>query len=275
MMKTSTFILLALILSACTTIELTEQNAFDNHATITPESFRYDQYTLQQRNIETEDGEILNSWFLERPDAQATVIYFGGNGFLMVKSRPLISAYSEIPANLILFDYRGYGASTGNPTVQGVHTDAAAIFSETVRHFGDENHPVYLHGHSMGAFLATYIAGQHNVAGYILESPITEVRGWTRKFVPWIARPFVRFDIDRAIAEQNNLERVSQIEHPLLIIGGTNDDITPFWMAEEIYETSASQDKEIVKIAGGTHNGLTQYSIYRSEIRDFLLKGTE
>jgi uncharacterized protein len=274
-MRATPFILLALFLTACTTIEITEQNAFDNHATITPEAFRYDQYTLQQKNIETEDGELLNSWFLERPDAQATVIYFGGNGFLMVKSRPLISAYSEIPVNLILFDYRGYGASTGNPTVQGVQSDAEAIYNETIRNLGDDTHPVYLHGHSMGSFLATRLAGQHEVAGYILESPITEVRGWTRKLVPWIARPFVRFDIDRAIAEQNNLERVSQINQPLLIISGTYDDITPLWMAEEIYEASASQDKELVKIAGGSHNDLTQFSIYQSEIKDFLMRDTE
>jgi len=274
-MRPTPFILLVLFITACTTIEITEQNAFDNHATITPEAFRYDQYTLQQRNIETEDGEILNSWFLERPDAQASVIYFGGNGFLMVKSRPLISAYSEIPVNLILFDYRGYGASTGSPTVQGVQSDAAAIYNETVRLIGDGDHPVYLHGHSMGTFLASYLAGQHEVAGYILESPITEVRGWARKLVPWIARPFVRFDIDSAIEGQNNLERVSQIGHPLLIIGGTYDDITPLWMAEEIYEASASRDKEIVKIAGGSHNDLAQFSIYQSEIRDFLMKGTD
>ena len=270
-MKKTSFILLVLLFTACTTIEITEQDAFDNHATISPEALRYDQYTLQQRNIETEDGEILNSWFLERPDAQATVIYFGGNGFLMVKSRPLISAYSDIPVNLILFDYRGYGVSTGSPSVQGVHTDAEAIFNETITRFGGENHPVYLHGHSMGAFLAAYLAEQHTVAGYILESPITEVRGWTRKFVPWVLRPFVRFDIDLNIAEQNNLERVSQIEHPLLIIGGTYDNVTPLWMAEEIYNASTSPEKELVKIAGGTHNDLAQFPIYQSRIRDFLL----
>lgn len=261
-----------ILLSACTTIEITERDTFDNHTTITPEIFSYDQYSLLQIDIETEDGETLNSWFLEHVEAQATVIYFGGNGFLMVKSQPLITAYAGIPVNLVVFDYRGYGLSSGTPTVQGVHADAIAVFNSVIYHFRENDHPIFLHGHSMGSFLASYTAGQNEVAGYILESPITEVRGWTRGFVPWILRPFVRFDIDRAIEEQNNLERVAQIEIPLLIIGGSNDEITSFWMAEELYEASASTEKDLLKIAGGTHNGLSSYAIFQARLREFLVK---
>ncbi|CAN5285247.1 alpha/beta fold hydrolase [soil metagenome] len=269
-MRSFTFVFL-LLLAACTTIEITERDAFENHTTITPEIFSYDQYTLQQMDIETEDGETLNGWFLEHANAQATVIYFGGNGFLMVKSRPLITAYADIPVNLVLFDYRGYGLSSGTPSVQGVHADAIAVFNSSVYHFRGNDHPIFLHGHSMGSFLASYIADQNEVAGYILESPITEVRGWTRKFVPWLLRPFVRFDIDRALEEQNNLERVAQIDYPLLIIGGSNDEITAFWMAEALYEASASTDKDLLKIAGGTHNDLTTYAIFQARLREFLV----
>jgi len=271
MMNRFTLILFSLFIGACTTIEITEQDAFENHSTVTPATFNYPNYTLHEKDIETEDGETISSWFIEHEQAQGTVIYFGGNAYLMVKSPPLLDVYSEIPVNLVLFDYRGYGKSTGTPSVQGVQMDAISVFNETVAYFRNEtDHPIYVHGQSMGTFISAFIANEESVDGYILENPITEVRNWTRKMLPWILRPFIRFDIERAIESQSNLERVAETTAPLLIFTGTNDIITPTWMAEELYEASASDQKNLVKIAGGTHNDLPTFSIYQSSIRVFL-----
>jgi hypothetical protein len=110
------------------------------------------------------------------------------------------------------------------------------------------------------------------VAGYILESPVSEVKGWTNNLVPWLLRPFVNFDIDPAIASQNNLERVQSIEEPLLIMGGTDDNVTPFKMAEELFEASASSDKKLIEIEGGGHNDLPYFDTYVSGINQFIFE---
>lgn len=261
-----------LLFSACTTIEINEEDAFDNHPTVTPESFNSDVLELNNQTIETEDGLELDTWTLTRPDAEATFLYFGGNGFLMVKSRPLIKAYSTIPVNLVLFDYRGYGLSSGEPSVAGVESDARAMFSYADSLSEALSQPLYIHGHSMGSFLSSYIADREDVAGYILESPISEVSGWTKRLVPLLLRPFIRFDIDSDIASQNNLERVSSIQKPLLIIGGTDDNITPFEMAEELYEESASADKTLISIDGGTHNDLPYFDKYANALQNFIFE---
>lgn len=269
-MKLSAIITILCCLSACTTIEIKEQDAFDNHRTVTPESFNNSAFILQDRMVETEDSVSLNSWFLLRDDAEATVLYFGGNGFLMVKSRPLIEAYATMPVNLILFDYRGYGLSSGEPSVEGIQTDARAIF-DAVQELAEERiTPLFVHGHSMGSFLSGYIADREDVTGYILESPISEVNSWTKNLVPWLLRPFIRFDIESSIASQDNLKRVSTVDHPLLIIGGSDDDITPFSMAEELLAASASTQKELVKIEGGTHNDLPYFEKYSNSINIFI-----
>lgn len=271
-MKLFYLFLFLLFLSACTTIEINEDDAFDNHRTVTPESFNNETMELTNHTIETEDGILLNAWFLTRKDAKATALYFGGNGFLMVKSRPLIEAYSNLPVNLILFDYRGYGLSSGEPSVSGIQIDARAMFDQADSLSGGLSHPLFIHGHSMGSFLSGYIAEREDVAGYILESPVSEVQGWTKRLVPWLLRPFVKFDIAPEIKSQNNLERVASITTPLLIIGGTEDNITPFEMAEELYEASASSEKELVSIDGGNHNDLPYFDQYESAIEEFLFK---
>jgi fermentation-respiration switch protein FrsA (DUF1100 family) len=264
--------LLLLLYSSCTTIEINEEDAFDNHQTVTPESFNSDVLELSNQTVVTDDGLELDTWTLTRPDAEATLLYFGGNGFLMVKSRPVIQAYSTMPVNLVLFDYRGYGLSSGEPTVAGVESDARAMFSYADSLSEALSQPMYIHGHSMGSFLSSYTAERNDVAGYILESPVSEVSGWTKRLVPWLLRPFVRFDIDSDIASQNNLDRVSSIQKPLLIIGGTDDNITPFEMAEELYEESASADKTLKSIDGGAHNDLPYFDEYAIAIQTFIFK---
>ena len=260
------------MISACTTIEISEGDAFDAHRTITPATFNIAPFTLNEIELETDDNETLNSWYLTRDDAKATVVYFGGNGFLMVKSRPLIQAYADMNVNLLLFDYRGYGLSSGEPTVKGVKTDAMSAYEVAVSKLSSDKdeHRIIVHGHSMGAFLSSYISGENRVDGYIMESPVSEVKQWTKKLVPWILRPFVRFDIAEEIAAQSNLENVSDVESPLLIIGGSSDDVTPFSMAEEVYEASVSPNKKLVEIEGGTHNNLPEFSKYRDELKSFF-----
>jgi uncharacterized protein len=271
-MKRSIFFLLlilSLLIASCATIEITEKDAFDAHRTVTPETFNIEPYRLHDITLQTEDGEELDAWFMERDDAQATVVYYGGNGFLMVISRSLIEAYRDVPVNIMLFDYRGYGRSTGTATVRGLQTDARVAYNYARSGSPSPQETIIVHGHSMGSFLSAMIAEENEVAGYILESPITEVNSWTRRLVPWIARPFVRFRIDPLIQEQNNLERVARIDLPVLMTGGSFDDVTPFRMATELHEASASTNKRLVEINGAKHNDLPRFRQYREALAEF------
>jgi uncharacterized protein len=276
--KTMKLILLfqaVLLFTACSTIEIKESDVFDAHRTITPDTFNFTEYTIHEQMLETEDGVKLNSWFLKNEKAVASVLYLGGNGFLMVKSRPLIEAYSKIPVNLLLVDYRGYGISSGEPSVAGVMSDAKTAFQFLSGMDIPASDHIFVHGHSMGSFLSAYIADTEEVDGYILESPIADVNSWTKSLVPWILRPFIRFDIDASIQSQDNSERVTNIGVPLLILGGNSDDITPFSMAEALYKKSASVSKELVKIDGGNHNNLPVYPVYREKLLEFIHQSIE
>ncbi|MCC5904760.1 MAG: alpha/beta hydrolase [Balneolaceae bacterium] len=265
-------VLFFMFLSACTTIEITERDAFDAYRTVTPETFNIDPYQLHDISLQSEDGTEIDAWFLERDDASATVIFYGGTGFLMVTSRTLIEAYRNVPVNILLLDYRGYGRSSGTPTVDGLKTDARVAYSYARSASPSPQETIFVHGHAMGTFLAAMIAEEETVAGYILESPITEVNRWTRRLVPWIARPFVRFRIDQPIQDQNNVVRVERINIPVLIMGGAFDDVTPFRMAEELYEASASSQKRLVEIAGAKHTDLPRFRQYRDVLVEFYAR---
>jgi uncharacterized protein len=258
------------LLTACSTIEINEGDVFDAHRSITPQTLNHDVYTFEEMTVNTEDGEELNSWILRHEEAQATVLYLGGNGFMMVRSKPVIDAYSNLPVNLVLFDYRGYGISSGEPTVEGIRTDAGTMLSLVKNDETLNNGPLIVHGHSMGSFLSAYLADSRNIHGYILESPVTNVNDWTRTLVPWFVRLFVRFDVDESLKAEDNITRVQQTEIPLLVMGGNADEITPFSLAEELYRKSASDSKKLVEMNGGTHNDLPTFPEYTASVGEFV-----
>lgn len=272
MKQSALFILTFLvILSGCRTIEIQEAHVFDAHRTITPATFNIHTFDFEELSVSTPDGETLNAWYLSKDNAASTVVYFGSNSSLMVKSRYLIQAYADLPVNLLMFDYRGYGLSSGNPTVEGVQTDARTLVNELKENYMSEGENLIVHGHSTGSFLAVLLAEEDpDVDAYILESPVTDTESWTKSMLPWIARVFVRFDIDDQVADQNNITRIEHITLPLLVISGTADDVTSPAMAQELYQQSASPQKEFLEITGGSHNNLPNFSQYKNVMRQFL-----
>ncbi len=260
---------LLIFLASCTTIEISESDVFDNHRTIIPDYFENSNFTLQEHFIESGDEEI-HLWYLERAGAGATVVYFGGNGFLIVKARNLVESYEHIPVNLVLFDYRGYGLSSGSPNVAGIKQDAESVVNFVHQNYETEFSEMILHGHSMGSFNSAWLAGVVNPAGYILESPVSSVESWTSGIVPFLLRPFIRIRVDDTIKAENNLKRVAENSMPLLIITGDEDEITPVRMSEELYKASASDSKKLVILEGGGHNDLPDFDLYPETINTFL-----
>lgn len=264
------FLSVCFVFFSCTTIEIKEADIFDNHATLTPQTYQHPEIRLVERNVGTSDGELLNSWIFYRPDAQATVLYAGGTGFLMVKSRMLVTMFQELPVNLVLFDYRGYGLSSGVPTIGGLKKDMEAIVSVVRQDSVLSVVPLLIHGHSMGSFLASDAALRFLADGLVLESPISEPQQWVSGIVPRFLRPFIRFSFEDAIASESNILRVKEWDNPLLIMNGTHDEITPMFMTQALYDAAKSSYKTKVEVPGGGHNDLPSKSEYRLAYQEFI-----
>lgn len=264
--------LLILFITACTTIEIKESDVFDNHQTITPASFSYQNLLLSEHTVPSSDDVDLNVWLFKRDDAKATILYTGGNGFLMVKSYMLISSLSELPVNIVLFDYRGYGQSSGTPTISGLKSDSEAVYKFISKDPELSSVPLIIHGHSMGSFLASYLADTHGADALVLESPISNPDHWTSNLLPFFLKPFIRFSVDEAIAKEDNMAVIERWQKPLLILIGDSDDITPAFMSERLFELSSSEYKNMILFENGGHNDLPKYEKYRDAYRELIVE---
>ncbi|MFP4229461.1 MAG: alpha/beta hydrolase, partial [Salinivenus sp.] len=207
-------------------------------------------------SVAVTDSIEVNAWHLTQPDADATVLFFGGNGFYLVQSRGYLRALTRPSANAFLWDYRGYGQSDGQPSVEAFRRDALAVYDAVVERQGVDPDNLVVWGHSLGSFLATYVATERSVAGVVLENPAADVDDWVGHLIPWYVRFFLGVDVEPALREESNRDRVSSLQVPLLIVGGAEDNITAPEMARDLYEAAGSSQKDLVIVEDGGHNGL-------------------
>jgi len=243
-------------LVGCIPVPVNEQTLFIPKDSVTPATFSMPGVSLQEVFFSAADGTRLNGWFLRRHDAVATVLFFGGNGFYLVQSGGYLEAMLRHPVNAFVWDYRGYGRSEGSPSVDAIKEDALAAYEYVHSRLPDGEAIILAHGHSIGTFPATYLATQRELAGLVLEAPATDVDGWRKAVVPWFFRLFLRFEVDDGLTRESNLERLRQVRVPTVIVAGSEDFVTPAKMAEALYEASPAEEKTLIVVDGGEHNGL-------------------
>src|SRR5215216_5327065 len=125
-------------------------------------------------SIRTADEETIAAWWMPHEAARADVVYFHGNGGNLSMWLPILAGVQASGLNVLAFDYRGYGRSTGSPTEQGLYRDADAVLRELTRlrqEDGDASRrPLIYWGRSLGGPVAAYATTVRRPDGLILES---------------------------------------------------------------------------------------------------------
>lgn len=255
-MRTASLVVSALLFTACSAITIDQETVFQPKPSVTPETFDVDEVRLAVRSIPVADTASVNAWHLTQPSADATVLFFGGNGFYLVQSRGYLRALTRPSTNALLWDYRGYGRSDGSPSAEILRNDALAVYDSLVARSGVDPDQLLVWGHSLGSFLATYVATKREVSAVVLENPATSVEDWVGHLFPWYIRLFLGVEVDPALKRDNNLERVRTLDAPLLVVGGKDDPITDPEMARRLYQAGPEENRRLVLVEEGTHNGL-------------------
>jgi pimeloyl-ACP methyl ester carboxylesterase len=250
----------SVVLTACSSITIGEQDVLYPKPSVTPQTFDVEGVSLTETYIDITDSVAVNAWHLAQSDPQATVLFFGGNGFYLVQSKGYLQALTRPPVNALLWDYRGYGRSGGSPGVDELKHDALAVYDSLRARPDVSAEQLVVWGHSLGSFLATHVANEREVGGIVLENPATTVDDWVGHLIPWYVRLFLGVDVDPALRGESNLKRVRALEAPLLVVGGAGDNVTNPEMARRLHKAAGSADKTLIVVEDGSHNGLYEKS---------------
>lgn len=215
-------------------------------------------------SLRTADGETLHGWFVPAAPGGATLLFFHGNAGNISHRLDSLRIFHDLGLNVFIFDYRGYGQSSGRPSEEGTYRDAEAAwrYLTEVRHLAPQE--IVLFGRSLGGSVAAWLAIRTVPRALILESTPTSVPDLAADLYPWLpARWLSRFRYDALAALQ-------KARCPILLIHSPEDEIIPFAHAEQLFAAAAAP-KQLLRIRGD-HNGgfLLSGPLYRNGLRDFL-----
>ncbi len=183
-----------------------------------------------------------------------SILFFHGNGEVVSDYDETAPFYHQREVNLIVADYRGYGASGGVPTLTDLVKDAHKIFNGVREELSKRNgnQDLWIMGRSLGSISAIEIAHRHQdvLKGMIIESGFSSVVRIIRHFgLPVRGTPLEGID-------RECVEMIEKIHLPSLIIHGQNDTLVPLKEAEDLYRHLGTERKELLVIPGATHNDI-------------------
>jgi uncharacterized protein len=221
----------------------------------------YPAYTATEARIATPDGASLYQLRLQRPDARATVLYFGGNGYRIgLYAKYALRVYDALPVDLVLVDHRGYGGSTGTPTIAALQADALQVYDALRSDTAASGRPLIVHGQSLGSFLAGHVADARTLDGLVLESSMTTTEDWAAAMRArsgfWTRLAVRRFDIAPALQQAGNLEVAKRLDEPVLFVVGERDVVTAPRFSQALFDAVPlpAQDKRLEIVPERGHN---------------------
>jgi uncharacterized protein len=224
--------------------------------------------------VETEDGERLHGWWVPARTAKplAHILFFHGNAGNISRRVPDVELLAPEGFDVLLFDYRGYGRSTGRPSEQGTYRDARAVLAAIRTRPGVRSDHVFYLGESLGAAVAIALAEQEPPTGLILRSPFINILEMARIRYPRIPR----FLVPDAYP---SLRRIAGLTCPLLVVHGDQDRLIPLSHGQAIF-AAARGPKQMEVLVGAGHNdtlalaGPRQARLFSSWTRSVLARAS-
>lgn len=193
---------------------------------------------------------VVQARIVRAEQSQApAVLIFHGNG-------EALSDWSEVQAMLyragvtsLVFDYSGFGNSTGKPGVESMRADALAAYAMLVRLTPRAERRLLL-GHSLGNAVMLDALDDLRPAptGVVVHAAFTSAREYA------VSSGLVSPILARLLPDLwDNEEAISRSGSPVLIVHGINDEVIPVAMGRRLAVAAGSR-ATLMAVADDSHD---------------------
>jgi fermentation-respiration switch protein FrsA (DUF1100 family) len=205
--------------------------------------------------IQVEKDVVVSARFHLTGKDAPTILFFHGNGEIVADYDDIGPLYMRMGINFFPVDYRGYGRSTGTPTITSMMKDSHIIFDYVQSWLKDKGFtgPFIVMSRSLGSASALELSVHYmnHIDGLIIESGFA------------YAGPLLRLlgiEMEAlGIQEEdgfNNIDKITTFNKPTLIIHAENDHIISFTEGQALYDACPATDKKLLKVPGANHNDI-------------------
>ncbi|KAI3714525.1 hypothetical protein L6452_21481 [Arctium lappa] len=242
--------------------------------------------------LTSSDGLRLHSWFIKfSPDCTGpTILFFQENaGNIAHRLEMVRIMLQKLHCNIFMLSYRGYGASDGYPSQQGIIRDAQAALDHLSQRTDIDTSQIVVFGRSLGGAVGAVVTKNNpdKVAALILENTFTSILD-----MAGVLLPFLKWFIGGSISKGpkilnfvvrspwNTIDVVGQVEQPILFLSGQRDEMVPPFHMQMLYAKAAARNKRCIFVdfptgmhmdtwlAGGDHYWKTVQTFIQQNVRE-------
>lgn len=200
-------------------------------------------------------GATLNALHITQPAPRGLLFFIHGNGGDLSTWTTGVDFYRKVNYDLFIFDYRGYGKSTGRIESEAqLHADVRAAWDTIAAQYRGRNIPIVIYGRSLGTGLAAQLAREVSPDLLILVSSYTSLIAASQRAYPiapgWILKYPLRTDA-----------LIGAIKSPIMMIHGKQDELIPYADSEQLRPLVRSP-LEFLLVDGAGHNDIHQFPVY-------------
>ena len=195
----------------------------------------------------------IHGWYIyaQKPTSKTIIYLHGSKGNLSTYLSEL-SKLHNADANIVAFDYRGFGKSKGMETIKHSIEDSVIIYDYLIKNKGIKSKDISLFGFSFGGAVALELALKRKVSSIILESTFSDLGKISIKICSCIVAPLV----SKKLLESD--ENIKRINVPIIISYAGNDQVIPVGHSKLLFE-NANYPKYLYNIVGAQHQNISQY----------------
>ncbi|MBY0515563.1 MAG: alpha/beta hydrolase [Bacteriovoracaceae bacterium] len=228
--------------------------------------------------ITSKDGTKLLTWAFRAQSPKGTIILFHGNAENMSSHFFNLAWLVKQEYDLLVFDYRGYGFSEGEPSQKGVYEDALAALDWSFKdHQSRQTKTFIVYGQSLGGQIAARaivdFPHQKEVSLLVQDSTFPSYKdiAFAKMKSVWLTWPLSPLAYLVVSDEYASKKVLSKIAIPVLFMHAPDDPVVPYELGKEGFDLVKSK-KWWWKIEKGQHTDAfhLQNTTYRTQFLDLL-----
>jgi len=209
--------------------------------------------------LKLENGKETLEVIVLNPGKNKALLYFGGNAEAVVHNA--VDFLTAFPLHTVyLFNYRGYGGSSGQPTEEGIYSDALSLFDKVQ----EKQAIISVMGRSLGSGAATYLASKRSVEKMVLVSPYDSIKSVAQNKFPIYPMFLLLKD------KYDSIGRVKEIQAKTIILMAENDEVIPKKHSLRLISEFPPEQITVKTISNTGHNDISNKMEYYDHLRSFL-----
>lgn len=217
-------------------------------------------YPFKEVYLDTDDGASLNGLHFKMPNSKGVVFYFKGNTRSIKGWGKFSRDFLSKGYDFFVFDYRGFGKSTGKRSENNFHRDCQVAYSYLLRNYDEKD--IIIYGRSIGSGFAVSTAARNNPKKIILDSPYYSMYHLVKRYIPLLpVMSLLKYRIRTDYYIQD-------VKCPIYIIHGVKDRLIPYRHALKL--SHLNKRSHMIRIKNGGHNNLPEFADYHNVVYEIL-----